>query len=387
MTPGKHRPGPAALASLLVLTLLAAGSVTAGCPKPGEWYDTSGQRLSTGELFADLATAQVVLLGESHDRMEHHRWQLHTLAGLHARRPDMVIGLEMLPRQAQPALDAWVAGELDEQAFLSESGWAQAWGFDAALYLPILHFARMHKVPMVAINLDRPLVARLSAEGWDAVPPGERYQITPPAAPNPAYREYLDAVFAEHPTGAPEGADLDRFVAGQLIWDRAMAAGLAEAANGGTLAVGLMGAGHLEYGHGVPHQLRDLGIREQRILLPRAVTAECSPPPEGLADALFAIADSDVHEPPKPLLLGVRIDADPAGVRIRSVMPESVAGTAGLQAEDIVTNAAGREVRVPGDLVAIVRRQQPGNVLPLVVLREGEDMEILARFPLEASGD
>jgi uncharacterized iron-regulated protein len=381
MTPGKRRRGPAALASLLGLTLLAAGAMAADCPELGEWYDTSGQRLSTGALFEDLATAQVVLLGESHDRMEHHRWQLHTLAGLHARRPDMVIGLEMLPREAQPALDAWVAGELDEQAFLSESDWVQAWGFDAALYLPILHFARMHKVPLIAINLDRPLVARLSAEGWDAVPSEARYHITPPAAPNPAYREYLDAVFAEHPTGAPEGADLDRFVAGQQIWDRAMAAGLAEAASGGALAVGLMGSGHVEYGHGVPHQLRDLGIREQRILLPRAITAECTDPPEGLADALFAISGSDLHEPPKPLLLGVRIDADPAGVRIRSVMPDSVAGEAGLQAEDVVTHAAGLDVRVPGDLVAIVRRQQPGNVLPLTVLREGEGVEILARFP------
>jgi uncharacterized iron-regulated protein len=381
MTPGNRRPGPAPLASLLMLTVLAAGPVAAGCPKPGEWYDTSGQRLPTDALFQDLASAEVVLLGESHDRMEHHRWQLHTLAALHARRPDMVIGLEMLPRRAQPSLDAWVAGELDEQAFVSESDWAQAWGFDAQLYLPILHFARMHKVPLVAINLDRPLVARLSAEGWDAVPAEERHHITPPAAPSPAYREYLDAVFAEHPTGAPEGADLDRFVAGQLIWDRAMAAGLAEAAGGGALAVGLMGSGHVEYGHGVPHQLRDLGIREQRILLPRATTAECSDPPEGLADALFAIASNDLHEPPRPLLLGVRIETDPAGVRIRSVMPESVAGEAGLQAEDIVTGAAGLDVRVPGDLVAIVRRQQPGNVLPLMVLREGEGMEILARFP------
>ncbi|MCA1790832.1 MAG: ChaN family lipoprotein [Thioalkalivibrio sp.] len=353
----------------------------AACPAPGEWRDASGQRLSPDSLFEEAAGAQVVLLGERHDRMEHHRWQLHTLAALHARRPDMVIGLEMLPREAQPALDAWVAGELDEQVFLTESDWSRAWGFDADLYLPILHFARMHRVPLRALNLDRSLVSRLRDEGWDAVPLEERYRITPPAPATEAYRALLGKVFVEHPSAHYEDADIDRFVAGQQVWDRAMAAGLAEAAEEGILVVGLMGSGHLEYGHGVPHQLHNLGIADTRVLLPRESGADCTEPKDGLADAVFGIGGNDRFEPPRPLLLGVRIDTDPAGVRIESVMPESVAAEAGLEAADIVTSAAGVAVRVPGDLVTIIRRQQPGHVLPLTVLRDGEQREILVRFP------
>ncbi|MFO8002624.1 ChaN family lipoprotein, partial [Thioalkalivibrio sp.] len=302
-------------------------------------------------------------------------------AGLHARRPDMVIGLEMLPRESQPALDAWVAGALDEQGFLRESNWSSAWGFDPDLYLPILHFARMHRVPLIALNLDRSLVSRLGDEGWDAVPPEERHHITAPAPATEAYRESLRKVFAEHPSARYEDADIDRFVAGQQVWDRALAAGLADAAEEGRLAVGLMGAGHLEYGHGVPHQLRDLGIVETRVLLPRESDADCTEPKAGLADALFGITSGERFEPPRPLLLGVRIDTDPEGVRIESVMPESVAAAAGLEAADIVTSAAGLTVRVPGDLVTVVRRQQPGHVLPLTILRDGEQREILARFP------
>ncbi|TVP92238.1 MAG: PDZ domain-containing protein [Thioalkalivibrio sp.] len=372
---------PAGLCATLLLAALLSGTAAADCFSPGDWRDTTGQRLAADQLFQDFAEADVVLLGERHDRMEHHRWQVHTLAALHAHRPDMVIGLEMLPRSAQPALDAWVAGDLEESAFLEESEWAQVWGFDARLYLPILHFARMHRVPLLAINLERPLIARIMREGWEAVPPEERYHITPPAPATEGYRDYLGEVFEDHPTGAHDGGELDRFVSGQLIWDRAMAAGLAQAAADDRFVVGLMGQGHLEYGYGVPHQLLDLGISDARVLLPWEIDPACTEPEPGVADAVFALAGGDRYEPPRPLLLGVRIEEDPAGVRVQSVMEDSVAAAAGLEADDVITRASDVETAVPGDLQAVVRRQQPGNVIPLTVLRDDEELELLARFP------
>jgi len=370
---------------LLTAIALAAGAASAAatCPAPGEWHGADGQRLDASELFRELAQNQVVLLGEQHDRLEHHRWQLHTLAALHAYRPDMVIGLEMLPREAQPALDAWVAGDLSESEFIARSDWNRAWGFEPQLYLPILHFARMHRVPVRGVNFDRALVARLAAEGWDAVPAEERYGVTAPAAASEGYLDYLGQVLKEHPTGAEDGGDIDRFAAGQLVWDRAMAAGLAEAAREGALVVGLMGSGHVAHGYGVPHQLRDLGIERQRSLVPWNAADNCASLQPGIADVVFGTAGGNLHEPPKPMLLGVRIEADPAGVRVQAVVPDSVAKDAGLEAGDILTVAAGRSLALPGDLVTVIRRQVPGAVLPLTVLRDGEFMEVLARFPAQ----
>lgn len=229
------------------------------CPAPGQWWQPEGTRLTPDALFAELAERDVVLLGEQHDDVDHHRWQLHTLAGLHGRRPDMVIALEMLPREAQPALDAWVAGELGEQAFIDESRWNSAWGFDPALYFPILHFARLHRVPLKAINVTPELRGRLVEEGWEAVPEAERFGITAPAEAPAAYRERLAEVYAQHPSRGGE-AGLERFIEAQLVWDRAMADGLAEAGKEADLVVGLIGQGHLQYEHGVPHQLTDLGV-------------------------------------------------------------------------------------------------------------------------------
>ncbi len=350
------------------------------CPAPGQWLQPEGARLAPDALFAELAERDVVLLGEQHDDMDHHRWQLHTLAGLHGRRPDMVIALEMLPRESQPALDAWVAGELGEQAFIDESRWNTAWGFDPALYFPILHFARLHRVPLKAINVTPELRGRLVDEGWEAVPEAERFGITAPVEPPAAYRERLAEVYAQHPSRVGE-AGLERFIEAQLVWDRAMAYGLAQAQEEAHLVVGLIGQGHLQYEHGVPHQLTALSVESHATLLPWAVGGEaCSPPPEGLARAVFTIDESGYEAAPS-MLLGVYTTPHEEGVEIHAILEDSVAEQAGLEVGDIILKAAGESVARPAELTGLVRQQRPGTLLPLIIRRQGDEREILARFP------
>ena len=50
------------------------------------------------------AEKRVVLLGETHDIAEIHRWQLHVTAFLHMLRPQMAVGFEMFPLRVQPVL-------------------------------------------------------------------------------------------------------------------------------------------------------------------------------------------------------------------------------------------------------------------------------------------
>ena len=42
------------------------------------------------------------------------------------------------------------------------------------------------------------------------------------------------------------------------------------------LIVGIIGRGHLEYGHGIPHQLADLGIDDVGVLLPVDADDDCA---------------------------------------------------------------------------------------------------------------
>lgn len=265
----------------------------------------TGERLAAGDLMRRLAGQDTVLLGERHDSAEIHRWQLHVTAALHLLRPDMRVGFEMFPRRLQPVLDEWVEGRLDTEAFIEKSGWCEVWGFPAEIYLPLFHFCRQQKVRMLALNCERALVTRVGKEGWDAVPEEERDGLTPAAPASAAYADYLAAVARRFSGqgGMPAGhgaGDLERFVRAQQTWDRAFACNIARAldAAGGErppLVVGIIGRGHLEYGYGTPCQLRDLGIRNNGVLLTSDRDEQDLDAIRGIGDAIFRI---DTPEPP-----------------------------------------------------------------------------------------
>jgi uncharacterized iron-regulated protein len=257
------------------------------CPESNEQRD---------DALVALAKRGIVLLGESHDDAEHHRWQLHTIAALFSQRPDMVLAFEMFPRRVQPVLDRWSKGELDETAFLREVDWPQVWGFASELYLPLFHFARMHRLPMLALNVDRPTNHRVVAQGFASVPSTEREDVGDPAPASSSYRDRLFEWFKRHPgAGGDARADseaFERFVRAQLFWDRAMAEAIAGARRGGSLVVGIMGRGHVEYGNGVPHQLAALGVHDVATALPWRADMDYPADDPPIADILFGVAPS-----------------------------------------------------------------------------------------------
>ena len=109
----------------------------------GTWLDPkTGSQVSHAEILGRMSQQQVVLLGETHNRYDIHRWQLHVAAGLLALGKPISMGFEMFPRRVQPALDAYVSGAIDTDAFLEQSEWQTVWGFPPALYLPLFQFCR-----------------------------------------------------------------------------------------------------------------------------------------------------------------------------------------------------------------------------------------------------
>lgn len=406
--------GPHSL--LLLLVTLAAVPVVAvlsngpTCAQIGTWLDPeSGKPVPTRQLMASMVERQVVLLGESHIETDQHRWQLYTMAGLHALRSELVVGFEMFPRSVQPALDDWWQGELSESDFLQAARWNEVWGYPADLYLPLLHFMRLQRLPMVALNVERALVSRVAESGWAAIPESDRQGLSDPAPASPAYRDFLAHVYLmkqqllapPEPAGADteasdqedaamasllETEDFARFVEAQLTWDRAMAEALASAArrHPDALVVGIIGHGHLMHGYGVPHQLTDLGIDAVSVLRTVDVETVCHDPgvPAGLADAVFVMnaADPAAATPAGPKL-GVAIEDVEGGVRVLDILPGSVAETTELAVGDVIRSAAGFPVQRTSDLIEIIRRQAPGTWLPLEIERDGATLNSIARFP------
>jgi hypothetical protein len=276
------------------------------------------------------------------------------------------------------------------------------WGFDPNLYLALFHFGRQNRLSMIALNVDRALISRVGREGWATIPAGQRGGLSDPAPATDAYLRYLAGVFAEKlrfgvPGGPQEDRahpnqpdlalvmardDFKRFVGAQLTWDRAMAEAEARRKRPQSLVIGVVGQGHAQFGHGVPHQLSDLGIADVAVLLPVDSATACQGLPTGVAEAVFVVEPSEHLEqaPPKPRL-GVGIQRTDDGVQVTRVLAGSVAEAGDIAAGDIVVSATGMPVEKVSQLIAIIGRQAPGTWLPMTIRRNGEDLEVVAKFP------
>lgn len=373
-----------ALACLLTAGLVVPAAADE-CVAPGQWAIPSegkARAIASDRLFAQLSQRRAVLLGETHDDADDHRWQLHTIAGLHALHPQLALALEMLPHRAQPILDQWVAGELTEEQFLTRTQWRTVWGHDAGLYMPIFQFARLHRVRMIALNIDRNLSRKVNEQGWAAIASSEREGVSDPAPASPAYNDMLFESFKQHGRQAARtDPAFKRFVDGMLLWDRTMAQGIAEATarEPGTLVVGLMGLGHLQNRDGVPRQLADLGVTDASVLLPWDSTQGCADLTPTLADALFGIQPRS-PAPDRPRL-GVMLEPSDKGARVAKITEGSIAQSSGLREGDIIETIAGEQVGTVDDVIAAVSRQAPGTWLPISIRRDGQGLDIVARFP------
>lgn len=375
------------LVRLVLPAVVAAFSAScngsaATCAEPGQWLSGRDTKPTPALALLDrMATQQAVLLGEAHDSAEDHRWQLHVLTQLQSRQPNLAIAFEMFPRRVQPVLDDWVAGKLSERELLERSEWDKVWMYDARDYLPLFHFARMNRIPMLAANIERSLTDAIAKQGWDAVPEAQKDGVTRPAPPGAEYLKDLRTVFDHHPAKERGEAAFPRFVEAQTTWDRAMAQAIAGQLGKAprSLVVGIMGAGHVRFGRGVAHQLKDLGVERIGTLLTWDQQRACADIDKDLADALYV-----VREPAGPApRLGVATESGKDGqLMIKEVTAGSIAEKAGLKSGDVIVEIAGQPAKGLQMLRSHVQRQPPGTWLPLKVRRGDTPIEIVARFPV-----
>lgn len=183
----------------------------------------SGAPLSDDALDRQLRAAKVIYVGEEHPNPHHHAVELEVLARAYAVDPSLGLGLEMLPRALQPELDGYLAGTLDEAAFLKAVDWAHTWGYAWGFYKPLLEFCRAHRLPAYALNAPKALAHAVAFHGLASLSPDERKAL-PELQPGPAaHRELVREAFAQHPHGAFGDAAFERFYAAQLVWDETMA--------------------------------------------------------------------------------------------------------------------------------------------------------------------
>ena len=93
--------------SLLLVPLFLAQPVQA---HPHLLDIRTGTEISYHDMLKDLASVQVVFIGESHDHSGHHRMQLTLIRDLEKQNPQLAVGLEMFQIDFQQDLDRWTRG-------------------------------------------------------------------------------------------------------------------------------------------------------------------------------------------------------------------------------------------------------------------------------------
>ncbi len=347
------------------------------------WLDPqTGAAIAPRALYELLLERQAVLLGETHDVAEIHRWQMHVIAALHALKPQMAVGFEMFPRRVQPALDDWVAGRLSVDRFLLRSEWNKVWRFDPDIYLPIFHFCRQHNIPMLGLNCERSLVRNVGRLGWDGVPEAEREGITRPARATMAYRRFLFDITGggrpDRKSKSAEDPEFDSFVNAQQTWDRAFACRIADwlRAHPGHLVVGIIGRGHLDFGGGTPHQLRDLGVADPAVLCPAFAAEVDLDQVAGIGEAIYRL---DMVEEKAGRVFDAGISMADEEPIVAEVSADSAAAKAGIAMGDRIRAIGGVEVRDAAQMFGLLRRLPTGASIDIAVERDGARLLLTVR--------
>lgn len=367
-------------------------------PRVGEIIHVpTGIAVSSAQMLSIASEARIVYVGETHDNPASHRLELEVLKSLADRYPGRTaLGMEMFSRAQQPALDRWIAGELDEKAFLKESRWYENWKMDFTYYRDLLVFARDRHIPVIALNTEKSLMNLVRNKTMDQLSPEERAQLPELDLDDPYQRGLMQAILGDHSHG---GMQTEGFVRSQTLRDEFMAESvarfLASPAGEGRHMLVIAGGNHVRHGFGIPRRVfrrmptsyvviggREIDIQADK--QNRLMDVELPGFPMVPYDFQVYLNYEDL--PKTGVLLGVL--TEPAstgrGLLIRDVISGSNAGRAGIQVGDLLLTVDGEVMETNFDLVNAVRQKHAGDHGVLQIERQGQNLIMDVHFQAAA---
>lgn len=337
-------------------------------------------------IIKDLEQSRVIYAGETHTDYGDHLLQLQIIQALYAKnKNNLAIGMEMFPRSSQPALDAYIAGEIaTEKEFIKASRYFSVWGYDYRLYRDIIGFAKKNNLPIIGLNLDKKIVSQVFKEGnTDTI--GEEDLATIAEERDldvPGYRERLTEVHSRHKS-SPHGNEKKNntksfggFLQAQALWDETMAQSITNYLldNPERTMIVIAGAGHVYKDSAIPLRVqRRMPELRQSVLISdngmdtgrvqgKQVDYLMFPRPVGLSPA-----------PKVGVMLKEEKAAENGGkdqIRIVGISPHGDGTKAGLKKQDIILSVDGTPIHDVADLKIALLDKEVGETVTLRILRE-----------------
>ena len=341
-------------------------------------------------ILNDISQSRVIYVGETHTDYGTHLLQLQVVQALREQLDQenqkgenvgLVIGMEMFPRSSQHALDGYMNGTIPtEQDFLRLSDYYEVWGYDYRMYRDIINYAKAHRIPIIALNLNKKIVSKVFKTGsTDELTPEQLTEAAPDRALDLAgYRERLAQVHAMHKE--KDEKNFGGFLQAQAIWDETMAESIADylQTHPDKKMVILAGTGHVYKDSAMPPRVARRVDGRQSVLI--ANNGQVTGVEKGW-QADYLMFTEDVELPPAGKI-GVMLKEEektedrPSRVEILDISPLGKAGEAGLQKGDVVLAVDNAQVATIGDLKIALLDKKPGETVQLNIVRKDTMLDI-----------
>lgn len=316
------------------------------------------------EVILGARLQKIVCIGEVHSEYGHHLMQFEMIRRLHQLNGRMVIGMEMFQRPFQQYLDQFIGGEINEEEFLKKSEYFSRWAFNYNLYRDILNYARANRIPVIALNLRKEIIEKVSRGGLESLSDEEFSEIPKMMdLTNSAYKDFLWEIFSRHAGSAQK--DFGNFLQSQVLWDETMAMSIAESLEKypDSQLIVLAGNGHFMNSWGIPDRVRRLsGITPMIIHNSGGERVT-----QSIADYILYPEDAQAPAPP---LLNVVLQKAEHGLLVERILEGGAAERAGLRKGDVILVISGRPVDGVDDVKIALLDRKPGDTVVLQIMRK-----------------
>ena len=229
------------------------------------WRIADNQPITESALMGELASADYVVLGETHDNQDHHRLQANVIAGLKALGRSPAVGFEMLSTSQSPALANYLAAHpADSTGIGNAVGWERSGWPDWPLYEPIARAALDANLPLFPANADIAEIRQIArGDTPDLSADKVRRLAIDVSIPDDIAESLNSEIDAAHCGYVPAGM-ITGMARAQWSRDAHMAATVMDAGhqNGAVL---IAGTGHARRDRGVPFHLTRLGALQNSV--------------------------------------------------------------------------------------------------------------------------
>ena len=335
------------------------------------WLDLPPQAITVAktqsfdDIVGELLKSRVIYVGEGHTKYEDHLLQLRIIRALHQHDPKFAIGMEMFNRSAQPALDEYITGTIDEAEMLRKTEYFKRWGYDYRNYRGIISFARLHQIPLVALNQEKEVVSKVFKDSSTSTLSEEENELLPKDRDldMPGYQERIHRVFTMH--AAPSPDQFKGFIQAQALWDETMAVSVADylAAHPEDRMVVIAGVGHVAKAEAIPPRVA------RRINVEQAVVANINSTEADPKQIDYAFLLDPEQLPPGPIM-GVMLTEKDERVLIEKLSPHGKAKDVGIKENDVIIALDGQPIKTVGDLKIIMLEKKKGDKVLATIKRK-----------------